>query len=493
VNLENFKNLNRVCEDLLRQNLSRPEGLAFSALHLLGPHPSQLEKYEFPQRENFIQSWKYSGWRLFQRAAGLLAPKNISVLWKKYNLKRIDHIIISHEVGGPNLKQDFYFGQIPKSLEKLGKKVLILKINHLGLKSKLRALVPAKNSKNIFSIALPEWTSWKIENEISRIIPSAYKKIEKDIHTKNKYGPIVKGALSRKSEELSAAFNLRLYFFMRAILKEMRPSTLHFTWEGHAWERLAIRAAREVSPRAICVGYQHTVLFPNAIGPFRSLGKLHDPDEIWTVGRQNYKRLTSAWASRGVRISIYGSPRHRRFPLREATKKKPLCIVAPEGFMSEASRLFLFGKEVAKRFPAIQFRFRSHPILPFGAVAKRNPSLSQLPSNVEISDQAKPNDLTQARWFIYRGTSLVFEALAAGAKPLYVGKKNELSIDPLEKLKKWKRVLGRPQEAKQVFKKDLLPHPKKTWQELRMAKKWGADYFMKEKPQLAAGRRKKRK
>lgn len=484
MNLENFKNLNRVCEDLLRQNLSRPEGLAFSALHLLGPHPSQLEKYEFPQRENFIQSGKYSAWRLFQQAAGLLAPKNISVLWKKHKLKRIDHIIISHEVGGPNLKQDFYFGQIPKSLEKLGKKVLILKINHLDLKSKLRALVPAKISKNIFSITLPEWTSWKIENEISRIIPRAYKKIEKDIHTKNKYGPIVKGALSRKSEELSAAFNLRLYFLMKEILKETRPFTLHFTWEGHAWERLAIRAAREVLPQIACIGYQHTVLFPNAVGPFRSLGKLHDPDEIWTVGRPNYKRLSCAWESRGVRISIYGSPRHRRFPSRKTSKKKPLCIVAPEGFQSEASKLFLFAKEAAKKSPAIQFRFRSHPVLPFGAVANLNPNLKQLPPNVKISNQAKPNDLIQARWFLYRGTSLVFEALAAGAKPLYAGRKNELSIDPLEKLKKWKKSIRRPEEAKQVFEKDLLSFPKKISREIRMAKKWGADYFMKEKPEL---------
>ena len=94
--------------------------------------------------------------------------------------------------------------------------------------------------------------------------------------------------------------------------------------------------------------------------------------------------------------------------------------------------MFLFGKEVAKKSPEVQFRFRSHPILPFGVVAKQNPSLKQLPSNVEISDQGKPNDLIQARWFLYRGTSLVFEALAAGARPLYAGKKAELSIDPLK-------------------------------------------------------------
>ena len=189
------------------------------------------------------------------------------------------------------------------------------------------------------------------------------------------------GALRQEANGDSPTFSLRIFFWVRELLKKIQPSTVFFTWEGHAWERLVIRAAREVSPRTFCIGFQHTVLLPHARGPFRSMGRSADPDSIWTVGKPNYRKLKQTWDKKRIVINIYGSPRSCKLSLLKWREKNPLCVVAPEGIEEEAMRLFIFGKRLALLAPTIEFSFRSHPLMPIKYIIQKTPALRDLPEN----------------------------------------------------------------------------------------------------------------
>jgi hypothetical protein len=66
-----------------------------------------------------------------------------------------------------------------------------------------------------------------------------------------------------------------------------------------------------------------------------------------------------------------------------------------------------------------------------------------------------------------------------GARPLYFGKKTELTTDPLNHLKKWSKVVSTAEQAVRVFQKNLKNHNNKTEQESCFAKKKRRTVFRK--------------
>ena len=476
--LKDYRQLAFACEALLKRGIDRPARLAFSALHFLGPHPAQLSCFEPPENKSGTFPWRFvltSGIRML---AGWLAPNRISDLWEKNQIPKIRHLIVSHEIGGESGPRDFYFGQLPEWLAKTGGCVLVVKINHRGWRS--GSLRLEEVAKGVYTMTLPGWATGKAEYAITGMVEQESRELRLECANQSRLHKNIWETLEKHSSRLAAAQNLRFYFWLKEIMQTLKPANLFFTWEGHAWERLLIRAARETNLQVLCIGYQHTILFPHAIGPFRSLGPRQDPDRIWTVGAANLRRLQSVWKKRGVRVFQYGSPRHRRYPGKQTQKKEDLCQIAPEGILPEAVRLFRFGLRLASLAPEIRFDFRCHPVLPFSRVVATCPELRQLPANVKIKNHSTPMELGRAKWFLYRGTSLVFEAVAAGARPLYLTKPGEISIDPLQNLKVWKRVVKTPQDALRQVKADkknrMSGH---TW-EKKNAQRWARDFFLPE-------------
>jgi len=475
--IKEYKKLASACDALLRNSMERPERVAFSALHLLGPHPAQLQKFE-------KKSWppsKLPGLFFFSARARILAaslfPHKVSDLWSGAVLPAITHLIISHEIGAKPGLSDFYFGQIPAKLTRSGANVLVIKINHVGWK--IGSFSPVQRASRLFTAILPGWSSGKNEHDITGMVQREFEKLRHQCENRSTLYQKIWLALKHPSSRLAAVRDLRFYFWMRALLRQIKPANLLFTWEGHAWERLAIRAARETDPQIKCIGYQHTVLFPHARGPLLSLGKRHDPDEIWTVGRANRQRLNRKWKKARVRVYVYGSPRHRKSSPPN-TPKEALCIVAPEGIPREAVALFEFGKRLALAAPEITVHFRSHPILPFRNVAQAAPGLRNLPANVQIRDQGGQGEIRKASWFLYRGTSLVFEALQAGARPLYLRRPREIPIDPLSELAFWRAAVQTPKDALDRIRMDIKKKSPTYFRERLKAQKWAGDFFSPE-------------
>ena len=57
-----------------------------------------------------------------------------------------------------------------------------------------------------------------------------------------------------------------------------------FTYEGYSYERMIIAAAKEVSPKISCIGYQHAGVFQSQNIIYKSFSPKYDPDYIFCTG-----------------------------------------------------------------------------------------------------------------------------------------------------------------------------------------------------------------
>ena len=52
----------------------------------------------------------------------------------------------------------------------------------------------------------------------------------------------------------------------------------------------------------------------------------------------------------------------------------------------------------------------------------------------------------KCKWVLYRGSSAVFKAISFGLYPIYLRLNDEMSIDPLYKMNKFKSIVDNPQK-----------------------------------------------
>ena len=71
-------------------------------------------------------------------------------------------------------------------------------------------------------------------------------------------------------------------------------------------------------------------------------------------------------------------------------------------------------------FPEINFVLRLHPLISKRAVIKSCPELATAPQNFRISGADLEQDLSIASWVLYRGSSVVLNALTKNIRPIYV-------------------------------------------------------------------------
>ena len=69
------------------------------------------------------------------------------------------------------------------------------------------------------------------------------------------------------------------------IIKKLKPLKIIFTYEGYSYERMIISAAKEVSPKISCIGYQHAGVFQSQNIIYKSFSPKYDPDYIFCTGK----------------------------------------------------------------------------------------------------------------------------------------------------------------------------------------------------------------
>jgi len=473
-----FFALSSACDALLLDLSARPERVAIPWLHVLSEHPNNLGLYK--------QLFRLPS--LFETTAGYLRKTaGVAKVLGKALLNsdtdpietlsgfpaKIDVVFISHLVSAKTDLEalDFYFGSLPDQIAARGMSSLVALHDHLPNRE---SVLKARLSKGgvVGRIVMPHSSAFKREGDLVRRASQAASALRRHaLSSRTTFQKKVALEAARHAVAGSTIASLRLHDTVLRLCARFRPRTLIVTWEGHAWERMAFHAAREIDPSVKCVGYQHAVLFPHSHALKRSLGRDYDPDLILTIGDITRDVLRRADGLKGIPIHTYGSHRRVSAVARRAPDASARCLVIPEGLEAECLALFEFAIAAASRLQGLHFVLRTHPVLPFDRLVRRHSFLRTLPANVSVSDQADiAADFVRCDWALYRGSSAALHALLAGVRPLYLRCPDEMPFDPLFALTCWRQHVSSFEELEQWVVADRaarLEERQKEWEPAR--------------------------
>ena len=445
------------CDRLLRAPGTSLARIAIPILHVINEHPGCLEPYR-PLAAAWetgladgaaVPAPRYEPLRSVARVGrGLLrsvspARRTDRIIGLAACIGPVDVLIVSRLLNRRQLlaEDDFYFGPLQRLLAERGAGSVVAYINHLadrdpvdevpGSRVVLPRTAPPGVEAGIWSRCLTT------RRQLNAAAQTAQSQVERS----------VAALASRHAMFEHTAINLRLHAAVARLCRYLKPRIVITTYEGDSSERLIWQAAREGGNRPLCVGYQHTRLLARAHAIRRLVaapGVECDPDVILTLGSQSHEALASSAGLGSTRLVEYGS--HRRavgFDGPPPDLRPRCCLVLPDGDEREFFTLFHFAAECARADPTVGFIVRPHPIVD----AERLRQRLELPGNLTLSvGTALMDDLTRARYCIYRGSSAVVHAVIAGLKPFYVHQHGELNFDPLFALSGWRETITSPEE-----------------------------------------------
>lgn len=447
MNEEQYSQVCEACDRVLLDPEATLECMSIPWLHLLNEHPTNLSQYErlFEGRVSRFH-------RLLSAAKSLLSMANAFLKFTPSRRRPVlppkaDVVVISHLLNLSQLgaAEDFYFGQLPEALVAQGNVTVVALRDHTGLGHQdTRCSWPTTMAPRVL---LPGMLSGFDELRLKRRLLKEAGRLKRSAScAATDFDRRVYETAADQAAGPAAMATLRLHIQVQKMVKNLRPSSIVVTYEGHAWERIVFAAARSVSPSIRCVGYHHAILFPRQHAISRALGRLFDPDIVCTAGHFTKEVLKRTSGLHGTPLITVGT--HRRENLKMPFSRKvaapfvPACLVIPDGTIEECLLIFDFVLRVAITVPAVTFIIRMHPVMPFSVVMVRDERLRSLPANVQISHETIDVDFERSRWALYRGSGAAIRAAAAGLRPLYFKPSGEmLGIDPLYALQTWKRVI----------------------------------------------------
>jgi hypothetical protein len=446
---QEYTDIAAACDRLLRAPTTSLARLAIPALHLLNEHPSSLAQYAPLLTERSDGRFSDLARGAIRAARGLMRSLGARHLTPQ-SQGPIDVLIVSYLLKPDQLQQsdDFYFGALQRQLKDQGATSLLVLINHLTGDRNVQTLPPTSFPRLI----LPRTISAATEVNIWLQCASAYRSLRREAARSRNCGDSGLATLaSRQALSASTADNLRMHASVAKICQAVNPKMVITTYEGTVEERLIWHAARTAGSRPLCVGYQHALMLRRAHAirrPVAAPGIDCDPDVIMTLGEIPHAALANSPGLQTVRLIQYGS--HRRAPLPELPppQHRPRrCLVLPDADARECAALFNFALTCARHRPDIGFTLRPHPMVDTQTLLHRLPALQQLPENVSLSmDKPLVQELAQARYCLYRGSSAAMHAVLAGVKPYYLAQPDELPFDCLFELSDWRETVTSPED-----------------------------------------------
>ncbi|HTC51080.1 MAG TPA: hypothetical protein VK700_04015 [Steroidobacteraceae bacterium] len=443
---EEYASIAAACDRRLRAADTSLARLAIPALHFLNEHPSSLAQYRCVLSGRPLGGLAEAPGTLV-RAARALA--RAAAGRPPLRAAPADVVIVSHLLRPEQLQQDqdFYFGALQDRLQDQGATSLLVLISHLPDTPQLQERRGA-NAR----VVLPGTVALATEARIWREGARAWRALSREAAAAGSaLDTAVARLAGRQAVSSAAAANLRMHAALADLCRAVAPKMVITTYEGTVAERLIWHAARDSGRRPLCVGYQHAMILRRAHAirrPVAAPGLDCDPDVILTLGPIPQAMLASSPELRAVRFIQYGSHRRATLPALPAPHGRPRsCLVLPDASHPECVTLFDFALRCARRCPDLGFILRPHPMVDTGSLRRRLPALASLPGNVVLSaDRPLEQDLAQARYCLYRGSSAALHAVRAGIRPYYLARTGELPFDCLHALHDWRECVTAPEE-----------------------------------------------
>ena len=123
--------------------------------------------------------------------------------------------------------------------------------------------------------------------------------------------------------------------------------------------------------------------------------------------------------------------------------------------IDERNLIFEFALECAKKNKDINFIFRFPPIINIDLLIKHNRKFRNLPANITISKVGLLDDISKSNVILYRGSSIVIQAVVFGLKPIYLKFDNELTMDPLYEITEGREIVTNIEEFELSLSKNI--------------------------------------
>ena len=288
IDLKVYKNFCKISNNLLKKDL-KTFTVSNNFLNIVKEHPFYLEPYyNLSYKNSILLLNKYIIFIFADLFLGILSKvKNFFIFPVKQKIKiKKKVLIISHFIREDfiNKKNDFYFGNLEKEINKVGISSYKILINHSNKHSKfLNNKIEKKKNVEI----LEKYSNYLDEINIIYLQLYYFTKYIFLFFTEKNFRN--KKFILRTAVEflnLSTKKNYRFSLLLMKILKSYNPDTLIITHEGYSWEKVVFKTAKNFNRKIKCIGYQHTGLTRYQTLLNEKLGQGFDPDLIWVTGKK---------------------------------------------------------------------------------------------------------------------------------------------------------------------------------------------------------------
>ncbi len=354
--------------------------------------------------------------------------------------EKYDVVIISHADQVEYLAgmQDFYFGTLHNSINSEGLSVcyLLTNKNKMSFDDVLssKSLVNCKPRRFILRNRL-KWTTelYFVFLSVSATLGFLSKGLGKNYGCKK----LMSLVASRSYEVIP---NLRIWTQISEFVEKTSAGCIIFTYEGHGWERAVIEAARRINPGVVCIGYQHSSIFPLQYASRASVPREMVPDYIMCTGSlpMRYYQLSlfgsnkpklinvgklagAASQSHHSSISGYADKEHRDYDL----------LVLLSGIADEYERVILFLKELSAGNNIYKVVIRPHPAVLNETLSFMNKHAIHKLYDISIDVHELNNVASRSRYALYCDSTAVMNAMRCGCKPIFASFGRSASLNPL--------------------------------------------------------------
>lgn len=383
-----------------------------------------------------------------------------------------DVLLISHLTNTDHLyqKTDFYFGNLAACLNHAGLSTHTLLINHCRADT-----THAKSMQSEKTEILPAFQSpiHEIFGILRLIIASITLPSDAEVVVENRFHRLARAAQFGGR----AIGDFRIGQMLAKIIVAVQPRVIIYTFEGHGWERIVATTAHALPIPSHVIGYQHALLFPGNKSLYYDHGKGTVPDHVFTTGKITKDILEKNITFFGGKISTLGSIKHRSSPINAEFFTGGSCLFAPEGTLEEVRIMTDFAINAARLDPTQTFVLRLHPVINPSDVNSIIANWSPTPPNFILSRAPLDDDLDAASWVCYRGSTVAFQGILAGLRPIYLNSDNsEADNNPVPKNIMFQRCARNSQDLIDILLDDRST-PEKGRKELPAAQEFASDYF----------------
>ena len=411
-----FKEISRYSNYILKYKINYFK-TSLSSLHIIRSHKNYFNLLNRKSNSNNFLI------KIFNRYFS--SSKNYS---KKNKIS--DFLFVSNFVNKSELKnKDRYFNQIIEQLKKDNKDYNLIYRN-LDIKNENYKI--HKHNYYILNDKVKFFTDiyylLRILNEIGKII--FYKNYKLKYKKK-----IIQNLLNFKNIS-SSLNNLNHVDNLMKLTKKLKPKKIFITYEGYPWERMFCRKIKNYNPKIKVFGYYFSVMPKYTNIPLIRLKNNFDPDFILTSS----KFITDLFKNKKFpKKNILNIGLNKSKIISRNTKKdKDInCLILPESFDDEIKYLIDFAKKISDKKIDIKFILRLHPSIK-DKIYIQNIKHYIGKKNITLSKNSFANDIKKSHLAFYRGSSSIIEASSQNLVPIYISKRNELSVDVLYKLEKFK-------------------------------------------------------